>query len=216
MSSSNSLTKRGAFIVFEGCDRSGKTTQSSMLVDFLKKQNAPVKHMVFPNRTTPSGQMINSYLTNKQEMPDESIHLLFAVNRWEVQNDIKKLLYEGTNLVVDRYSYSGVAYSVAKGLSFDWCQAPERGLIRPDLVFYLKTDTDTLTNRSNFGEERYEKKEFQSEVLKVFNEICKAEDSYWVEINANQDANGIHETVSAKTLKVMDEVKKLPLQLLWK
>ncbi|XP_055838775.1 thymidylate kinase [Episyrphus balteatus] len=216
MSLSNGSTNRGALIVFEGCDRCGKSTQSSMLVEYLKKQNIPVKHMAFPDRTSPSGKLINAYLTNKQEMPDESIHLLFAINRWEIQNEIKKLLNNGTTLIVDRYSYSGVAYSTAKGLSFEWCQAPERGLIRPDLVFYLKTDIDTLTSRSNFGEERYEKKEFQTKVSQVFNEICKTESSYWTEVNAAQNLNSIHELVSSEAMNLIETVSKTPLNLLWK
>lgn len=73
-------------------------------------------------------------------------------------------LKTGTTLIVDRYSYSGVAFSSAKGLDLEWCkvktwfrlflnevyvfyvvigkevfflQAPEIGLLSPDLVLYL-------------------------------------------------------------------------------
>ncbi|XP_055919026.1 thymidylate kinase [Eupeodes corollae] len=216
MSLSNGSTKRGALIVFEGCDRSGKSTQSSMLETYLKSQNVPVKRMAFPDRQSVSGKLINDYLTNKQEMPDESIHLLFAINRWEIQNEMKQLLNSGTTLVVDRYSYSGVAYSTAKGLSFDWCQAPEKGLIQPDIVFYLKADIDALTSRSNFGEERYEKKEFQKSVSNVFNQIYEAEKSYWTEVSAQQDANSIHDLVSKESENLIAEVGNKPLKLLWK
>lgn len=46
-------------------------------------------------------------------------------------------LKSGTSLIVDRYSYSGVAFSSAKGLDIEWCKAPEVGLLAPDLVMYL-------------------------------------------------------------------------------
>lgn len=100
------------------------------------------------------GQVINSYLTNSKDLPDEVIHLIFAANRWEHMNQIREQLLAGTTVIVDRYSYSGVAYSAAKGLDFDWCYAPEKGLLKPDAVFYLKTSADSLTNRGQYGEER--------------------------------------------------------------
>lgn len=41
------------------------------------------------------------------------------------------------------------------GLDYDWCMAPEKGLIQPDAVFYLKTSINILLSRGKFGEERY-------------------------------------------------------------
>ena len=54
---------RGAFIVFEGIDRCGKTTQSETLVEKLRSEGVEVCHMRFPDRTTQVGTMINAYLT---------------------------------------------------------------------------------------------------------------------------------------------------------
>ena len=48
--------KRGALIVFEGCDRSGKTTQVTKLVERLNKAGKPAVMMRFPDRTTSIGQ----------------------------------------------------------------------------------------------------------------------------------------------------------------
>ena len=76
---------RGAFILFEGVDRSGKTTQCKRLVEHLKSQDTPVEFMRFPDRTTAIGKMINSYLTGAAELDDHAVHLLFAANRWEVR-----------------------------------------------------------------------------------------------------------------------------------
>jgi thymidylate kinase len=72
-------TKRGAFIVFEGIDRCGKSTQ----VDLLGKALDNAKNIRFPDRTSAIGQMINSYLVSATNMNDQAIHLLFSANRWE-------------------------------------------------------------------------------------------------------------------------------------
>jgi Thymidylate kinase len=63
---------------------------------------------------------------------------------------MEALLSRGTHLVVDRYSFSGVAYSVAKGrprLSRAWCINPDRGLIAPDAVFFLQVDATSASTR---------------------------------------------------------------------
>lgn len=73
------------------------------------------QYINFPDRSTECGSLIGKFLTNKQEFADETIHLLFSLNRWEIKMKMEKLLMEGITLVVDRYSYSGVAYSAAKG-----------------------------------------------------------------------------------------------------
>lgn len=73
-------------------------------------------YMNFPDRSTLVGGLINSYLTNKNDFSDEGIHLLFTLNRWEAKSKMEKLLKEGISLIVDRYSYSGVAFSAAKGM----------------------------------------------------------------------------------------------------
>ena len=85
-------------------------------------QAGPVKWMCFPNRESATGTLIDLYLRNQIELPDETVHLLFSANRWEVSRDIVDLLSAGTCLVCDRYAFSGVAYSAAKGLDFTWCQ----------------------------------------------------------------------------------------------
>uniref|UniRef100_A0A1B0G795 Thymidylate kinase n=1 Tax=Glossina morsitans morsitans TaxID=37546 RepID=A0A1B0G795_GLOMM len=196
----SSANKRGAFIVLEGCDHTGKSTQSRLLHEFLQKRGVAVKRMAFPERKSNIGQTINAYLTNKKQISDEAIHLLFTANRWEFQNEMKELLLSGTSLIVDRYLYSGIAYSTAKGLSYEWCLAPEKGLLRPDIVFYMKMNSiDGLLERGNFGDERYEKKEFQAKVSNVFEDIYAKERHYWHEINAELAGDDIHKVIVKQT-----------------
>ena len=93
-------------------------------------------------------------------MPAEAIHLMFSANRWETNKQIIQLLTEGNNIICDRYAYSGVSYSSAKGLDIEWCKNADRGLPRPDLVFFLYANEEILEKRGSFGKEIYEKKEF--------------------------------------------------------
>jgi len=84
---------------------------------------------IHADRTTTIGKMIDSYLRSGQDLNDQVIHLLFSANRWEARypyllrcwmkllmcsESLKASLLEGVNIVVDRYVYSGVAFSAAK------------------------------------------------------------------------------------------------------
>lgn len=129
--------------------------------------------MNFPDRASPIGLIINSYLSSKTEINNETIHLLFSANRWENMPKIERLLAEGVSIICDRYWYSGVAYSCAKGMDYEWCVAPDRGLIQPDLIIYLRADPDVLKSRSNYGEEKYERVEFQRKVGQAFERLFK-------------------------------------------
>ncbi|KAK3402537.1 P-loop containing nucleoside triphosphate hydrolase protein [Sordaria brevicollis] len=171
-SETNTPIARGALIVIEGLDRSGKTTQVTLLKDrFLSEGRKNVKAMRFPDRTTPIGQMIDSYLKSQSQMDDHVIHLLFSANRWEAVKTITEELAKGTTLILDRYYYSGIVYSAAKqnpSLSLSWARAPEIGLPRPDLVLFLDLDEEQARLRGGWGDELYEKAEMQRRVRELF------------------------------------------------
>ncbi|KAM4065758.1 thymidylate kinase domain-containing protein [Hirsutella rhossiliensis] len=164
-------TKRGAFIVLEGLDRSGKTTQAKLLEQRFVEEGRPVKLMRFPDRTTPIGVMIDGYLKSDVEMEDHVIHLLFSANRWEAANQIHTLLAAGTTIVCDRFYHSGIVYSAAKQnptLGAAWARAPERGLPRPDMVLFLDLDEEQARARGGWGGEVYERAETQRRVKELF------------------------------------------------
>lgn len=83
MENNHIIDSRGALIVLEGLDRSGKTSQSSRLVSYVEGLGHSVESWRFPDRNTGVGQMISSYLGNKSQLDDHAIHLLFSANRWE-------------------------------------------------------------------------------------------------------------------------------------
>ena len=97
-------------------------------------------------------------------------------------------LSEGTTLIVDRYSFSGIAYSVAKvravyleishlnikqGLSWAECTASEVGLVAPDLVFFLDLTPEEAAKRSEYGLEIYETVEFHQKVHEAYKQLAR-------------------------------------------
>ncbi|KAK4874429.1 hypothetical protein RN001_013789 [Aquatica leii] len=184
---------RGAFIVVEGVDRCGKTSQTMKLVESLQQKNIKAERMAFPDRTTWTGQVISNYLADKNcKLNDQAIHLLFTANRWENVEKMKEKLSSGITLVVDRYFYSGVAFSAAKGMSIDWCLQPEIGLLKPDKVLFLRIKSDTQKSRPGFGEERYETSVMQQKVNKIYDKFSQSEDN-WKIIDANSSFDEVHE-----------------------
>jgi len=158
LSTPRNTIKKGLFIVFEGIDRAGKTTQCSLLAAKLRaNKNLDVVEMRFPNYTTPCGELLSQYLKSKVEIDARAAHLLFCANRWEQAKKINELLEEGKVIVCDRFSASGVAYSMAKGVDMAWCISCEQGLPRPDLVVLLNVEPELASTRANFGiDDRHE------------------------------------------------------------
>ncbi|KAI1466452.1 thymidylate kinase-domain-containing protein [Daldinia caldariorum] len=162
---------RGAFVVFEGMDRAGKTTQAKLLQQRCIESGREVTFMRFPDRATPIGKMIDSYLKGETEIEDHVIHLLFSANRWEAVKKIKAELEAGHTIICDRFYHSGIVYSAAKNiktLSLSWAKAPEIGLPRPDMVLFLDLEEEVARGRGGWGGEVYEKGEMQRRVRDLF------------------------------------------------
>lgn len=199
------MNPRGALIVFEGCDKSGKTTQCNKLFKILNDRHIPIRLLQFPNRETAIGSIIHNYLQKKCEIENHAIHLLFAANRWELVPEISKLMDEGISVILDRYSYSGIAFSAAKeNMNISWCAACERGLPKPDITFFLKTHHVDLSQRNSFGHERYEQLEYQDTVAKLYN---KLQDETWHIIDGNRSVQCIAKEIEQVTMFILKQIK---------
>ncbi|KAI0313194.1 thymidylate kinase [Amylostereum chailletii] len=206
-------TKRGALIVIEGLDRSGKSTQAATLLTHLASLSLSAKLQKFPDRTTPIGKMIDAFLRSESELDDRAIHLLFSANRWETAASIESTLLAGTTVLCDRYAFSGIAFSTAKGLSYAWCRAPDVGLPRPDLTLFLDVSPETARARGGYGEERYEREELQRRVREQYARIG-GETSGWIRVDADQDLDVVAKEVWAHVEPLAHGVAS-PIQKLW-
>ncbi|XP_015177299.1 PREDICTED: thymidylate kinase [Polistes dominula] len=180
---------RGALLVLEGCDKVGKSTQAKLLVEALNNFNIPAVGKSFPDRTSEIGKLLNKFLKKEVELPLEAAHLLFSANRWEFKQYIIKTLMEGTTLVVDRYAYSGAAYTAAAtDKSLAWCQEADRGLPSPDLVAFFRIN-DRVKKLDTWDGERYDNVLFQEKVSFNFDRL---NDGTWKIIDSKQDIYTIH------------------------
>jgi len=219
-------TKRGAFIVFEGVDRCGKTTQASLLVKHLIALGLATVAMRFPDRTTMVGDLINQYLQSKSDLDDRAVHLLFSANRWEAAPTLRNTLIEdGANIVCDRYAHSGVAFSSAKPSlenDLDWCKACDVGLPAPDAIIFLDLSQEEAEQRGGYGEERYEKKEMQVRVRQRFSELQDMDQRDdripWYIVNAAQSIEDVQKEINTIVENTIEKVQseEKPLELLWK
>jgi len=187
--------KRGLFIVIEGLDRCGKSTQINLLKAFLKREGHIVEEWNFPDRSTAIGQSCDAYLRNKQNMNDRAIHLMFSANRWEKEQTLMNLIQSGTTIICSRYAYSGVAYSGAKGLPMKWCRSCDIGLPEPDLVIFLDVDPEVAATRGAYGQERYEKVSFQNSVRQKYYEIFEWDKRKIYVVDANQSIDKVQEYI---------------------
>ncbi|XP_030289824.1 thymidylate kinase [Sparus aurata] len=209
--------KRGALIVLEGVDKAGKTTQCKKLVQALQQSGRPAEMMRFPDRSTTIGQLISAYLENKSDLEDHTVHLLFSANRWELVPLMKRKLEQGISLVVDRYAFSGVAFTSAKpGFCLDWCKNPDVGLPKPDLVMFLNLSPAEAALRGQFGEERYETSVFQRAVQQKFEQLMKDPSVNWQVIDAAQSVDDVHKDITNHSLNAVNKALNLPLGELWK
>lgn len=130
---------------------------------------------------------------------------------------MKKKLEQGTTLVVDRYAFSGVAFTSAKpGFSLDWCMKPEVGLPKPDLVMFLQLSPAEAALRGQFGEERYETSVFQRAVQQKFEQLMKDPSVNWQVIDASQSVEDVHKDITTHSLNAINTAQNLELGELWK
>ncbi|XP_053453240.1 thymidylate kinase isoform X2 [Nycticebus coucang] len=185
--------RRGALIVLEGVDRAGKSTQACRLVSALCSAGRRAELLRFPERSTEIGKLLSSYLGKKSEVEDHSVHLLFSANRWEQVPLIKEKLSQGVTLIVDRYAFSGVAFTSAKELQL--ADAAMRG---------------------EFGQERYEDRPFQERALQRFHQLMADTTLNWKIVDASRSIEDIHVEILALCEDVICTAMQRPLGELWK
>ena len=191
---------RGLLIVLEGIDQCGKTTVSKLLKNKLLSLNLKTIIQTFPDKSTLIGNVINSYLQGNTKLSPQESHLLYSINRHEKKNFMEEKLYNNYNIICDRYIFSGIAYSLANGLDYNFCLNTEQYLIKPDLTFYFDISiTETNKRRKSLKTDIYETSNFQSKVKEAYSKIKNKD---WIIINAEQTPEEITNIILKHILNI--------------
>ena len=142
----------GKFIVFEGIDGSGKSTQISMLAKKLKDNGEKVYVTAEPTFST-SGGIIRDALSGAIKRSTCELAALFVWDRINHNinkvNGINKMLEDGYTVISDRYYYSSLAYQ-GESTDYEWvkainCSCPE--IRKPDLCVFIDVSPEVAIKR---------------------------------------------------------------------
>lgn len=197
-----STPERGRFIVFEGGEGSGKSTQARLLAERL---GAVLTHQ--PGGTgigeriraivlAGAGSDTDSSLTNRAEA------LLMAADRAQhVETVIDPTLASGRHVVCDRYIGSSIAYQgYGRGLDVNVIRTISgwaAGGLWPDLTVLLEVSDETALTRTGGARDRIEAAgvEFHRRVLEGFAEQARDEDDWWVVVDGEGAVDEVHDRV---------------------
>jgi dTMP kinase len=165
----------GKFIVFEGLDGSGKSTQAALLVKELQEKRCKV-HATFEPTQYLIGGLVRSYLANDWKSAPECLQLMFCADRaYHLEKEIVPSLKAGVTVVCDRYFFSTVAYG-AMDMDLDWLIELNKNFIIPDLTIVLESDPELCIERmakERFSVELFEKIEILKKIWKNYQIVAK-------------------------------------------
>ena len=162
------MAKKGIFIVIEGLDGSGKTTQANLLTNRLSHNHAVVL-TAEPSRGKIGTFIRHGCLYEDKRLPTEAEALLFAADRIEhMQKDLKPALNEGKLVICDRYIYSSLAYQGSAGLSLDWIKTINARALQPDFSILIDVAPERVLERLKRKKSVMETLETQQKVREIY------------------------------------------------
>ncbi|MDD6441591.1 MAG: dTMP kinase [bacterium] len=189
------MDNKGKFIVFEGIDGSGKSTQIKFLADKLKEAKIAYEITAEPSEG-PVGVMIRQILTGERKMDNRVIAALFAADRLDhILNEEHGLLNKienGTTVICDRYYFSSYAYN-GVDMPMEWviaANSQSSRLLKPTVNVFIDLDPDVALERIARNRQRTELFEKKSRLEKVrenyFEVFEKMQDETVIIIDGNQ------------------------------
>ena len=170
------------YIVLEGIDGAGKSTQIVALKTWLEDSGFEVETIVEPTDSD-IGVLIRKILRNPNATDDniqKTLGLLFAADRLLLMDKIAKAKYCNKIVISDRSFYSSLAYQDFS----NWIAEINKFAKKPDLVLLLDLDVDLAIGRCS-GEDEFEKKSFLANVKNSYLDLAKNDKDIFKIINAN-------------------------------
>jgi dTMP kinase len=201
------MTNAGRFIVVEGGEGAGKSTQVQRLAASLRATGREVV-LTFEPGDTPTGFELRAVLLHADAPldPRAELLLMLADRAQHVAEVIQPALERGAFVVCDRYEPSTLAYQgVARGLGVDEVErlsAWSAHGVAPDAVIVLDLPDETAESRVSVDRDRFERAgaTFHSEVRAAYRDLAAARG--WLLV----DADGTPDEVAGRVLDALAAV----------
>lgn len=206
---------KGKFIVFEGLDGSGTSTQAALLKDYLSTESS-IAYLTSEPSDGPVGTMIRQAFKGRigfskgvdslgnGDLFDQQMAYLFAADRHDhLYNGIDgvfKLLATGASVISTRYFFSSYAYHCRTDDDFELVKRLNFKFPNPDLVIYLNNPVDVSIGRmSNRAfKDEYENAEKLRLVSKNYDRIFSEYKAPLLVIDATLSVKAIHDVIVSK------------------
>lgn len=135
----------GKFITFYGINNIGKSTHAKRLVTRLNEEGVKTKYIKYPiYNLEPTGPFLNNVLRSGdgQKITEDELQLWFVMNRYQFQDELKKMLSEGYVVVAEDYVGTGIAWGMAKGLDQEWLEGVNKFLHKEDFSLLFEGERD--------------------------------------------------------------------------
>ncbi|MCI8611514.1 MAG: dTMP kinase [Clostridiales bacterium] len=201
-------TSKGKFIVFEGIDGSGKSTQLQLLLQKLREKKINYYETREPT-DSPIGSMIHQIMTGRITTDNKVIAALFVADRLDhllnKTDGICEKINAGTTVISDRYYFSSYAYH-SVDMDMDWViQANSicADLLKPTCTVFIDTDPDEAMRRISNGRSKSELFETRERLILVREKYLEAinkqsESETVIIVNGNNDFHQVADDIWQK------------------
>jgi dTMP kinase len=208
----------GKLFVIEGADGSGRSTQISILKEWLECKGYPVVNMGLKRSTLISKQFVEAQ--QSKVIGPTTLHLFYATDfADQLENVIIPALRAGFIVLADRYIYTLINRALVRGADINWIKSLYSLAIIPDAVFYLKVRPQILIERNfqnkptldywesgmDIGYSQDIFKSFLTYQKKIQSHFLKIKDEYDFEIiNGNRSIRAISKDLKSRIEKLLD------------
>lgn len=167
--------RRGRFIVLEGVDGSGITTQAAKLAHWLEQFYGKKVLSTKEPSDGPIGLILRQALNKRlQGFNSETLALLFAADRIDhINHTILPALENGNDVICDRYLWSSLAYQ-GRSLNQEWIREINSKAIYPDLTIFIRVEPYVTLERiqqNRFQVDLFEQETILKDVLARFDQL---------------------------------------------
>lgn len=200
MNATTAGPERGRFVVFEGGESVGKSTQAAWLAAGRGVD------LTFEPGGTLLGRRLRDLLLGDAGVRVDVVAeaLLMAADRAQhVAEVIRPALAAGRDVVCDRYIGSSLAYQgYGRGLDVGLVRRLSElatGGLWPDLIILLDMDPARATTRGGAGSDRFESLDlaFHERVREGYRELAAADPERWVVLDADREASSVRQDIAA-------------------